>query len=66
MIGWQFTMNLKEDERKQSWPNLNYNPGILNDELRKTSVRIVDVPGVRTEHLPNTSKKLYRLSRLAG
>jgi hypothetical protein len=59
-------MNLKKGERKRSWPNLNYNPGILKDEPRKTSVRVVDVPGVRTEHLPKSSKKLYCLSKLAG
>jgi hypothetical protein len=42
-----------------------YYPGICLEELWKpteTSVRIVGaVAGIRTEHLPNTSKNRYRV-----
>jgi hypothetical protein len=43
---------------KFAWKNVG--------NLRKTLVRIVDVPTkIRTRHIPNTSKMRYRLSQRA-
>jgi hypothetical protein len=60
-------MNWEECERKQSWPNLGYCLGICLEGLKfMRNLSQVDVlVEIRTEHLPETNMKNYRLSQLA-
>jgi hypothetical protein len=52
-------MNWKGFGTKKSWPNLRYYPGILQEELRKTTKPSVRIAGLWAEilkrDLPNSN-----------